>query len=428
MTPTLIRIVLVATGLLAATLSTAQTTTSAPDTQPATASSRPASSPASQPAGETIVVTVDGNSQAGTLTSLSAQGAALTVAGRAVNVAQGDIQEIQFAQPGPDVMARNDQAVILTASGSQLPASEIRAAQGRVTFSTALTGPVGMGIEQVTMILLADVRNAPRTLLEQLDKLALPASAEDCLLVRGKPGEYVPVFGALKAIGEGKVTFNYDREDRTIDLAKVAMIRLAQVAKPAAGPRGIAIGRDGARLEFEGVSMSDGRLRLAGTCAGELELPAGGLASVQFRSDSVAYLADLKPLTVEQGGTFDLVFQYRRDQSTTGKPLTLDGRVFRHGLGLHSRCRLTYALDGQYKQFVAVAGIDDAVRPAGSVMLSVLADDKPLLPATRLTGKDKAIPLRLDLSGAKTLTILVDFGDALDVGDHVDLAEAKLIK
>lgn len=422
--PTLIRIVLLTAGLLIATLSIAQTTTSAPDTHPATASSRPAS----QPAGETTVVTVDGNSQAGTLTSLSAQGATLIVAGRAVTIAQGDIQEIQFAQPGPDVMARNDQALILTARGCQLPASEIRVTQGRVTFSTALTGPVGMGIEQVTMILLADVRNAPRTLLEQLDKLALPASAEDCLLVRGKPGEYVPVFGALKAIGDGKVTFNYDREDRTIDLAKVAMIRLAQVAQSAAGPRGIAIGSDGARLAFEGVSMSDGRLRLAGTCAGEVELPVDRLASVQFRSDSVAYLADLKPLAVEQSGTFDLVFEYRRDQSTAGKPLTLDGRVFRHGLGLHSRCKLTYALDGQYRQLVAVAGIDDAVRPAGSVMLSVLADDKPLLPATKLTGKDKALPLRLDLTGAKTLTILVEFGDALDIGDHVDLAEAKLIK
>ena len=34
----------------------------------------------------------------------------------------------------------------------------------------------------------------------------------------------------------------------------------------------------------------------------------------------------------------------------------------------------------------------------------------------------------MDVKGVKTMTILVDFGEDLDVGDHVDLADAKLIK
>ena len=58
----------------------------------------------------------------------------------------------------------------------------------------------------------------------------------------------------------------------------------------------------------------------------------------------------------------------------------------------------------------------------------VLEEKKVLLakPLT-LTGKSKPVPIRLDVTHVKQLTFQVDFGDDLDVGDHVDLADAKLI-
>ena len=86
----------------------------------------------------------------------------------------------------------------------------------------------------------------------------------------------------------------------------------------------------------------------------------------------------------------------------------------------------------------AVVGIDDAVRPGGDATLEFFADGKSLVvqgPAGKLTGPirlrgaDDPMPIRMDLTDAKSLTVRVGFGpDGLDVSDHVDLANARLIK
>jgi hypothetical protein len=38
------------------------------------------------------------------------------------------------------------------------------------------------------------------------------------------------------------------------------------------------------------------------------------------------------------------------------------------------------------------------------------------------------VSLTLDLQGVKRLTVLVDFGEDLDVADHLNLCEAKLVE
>jgi len=43
-------------------------------------------------------------------------------------------------------------------------------------------------------------------------------------------------------------------------------------------------------------------------------------------------------------------------------------------------------------------------------------------------GVDKPQILDLDVQDARDLEILVDFGRDLDIGDHLDLGDAKLIR
>jgi hypothetical protein len=88
---------------------------------------------------------------------------------------------------------------------------------------------------------------------------------------------------------------------------------------------------------------------------------------------------------------------------------------------------LVYRLPAGFQRFKTLVGIDDAVRPRGHVRLVIRADDRVLEELT-VTGVDKAIPLDLDISGAGRLAILVDFGDDLDVADHLDLCEARIVK
>ena len=88
---------------------------------------------------------------------------------------------------------------------------------------------------------------------------------------------------------------------------------------------------------------------------------------------------------------------------------------------------MVYRLPGRFGRFKAIVGIDDSVRPNGNVRLVISGDDRVLLEAT-IDGSDEPKPVDLDISGVRRLRILVDFGQRLDVADHLDLCEARIVK
>ena len=96
---------------------------------------------------------------------------------------------------------------------------------------------------------------------------------------------------------------------------------------------------------------------------------------------------------------------------------------------MHSRCEATYDLDGKFAVLAAVAGIDEAGGARGHATLHALGDGKDRMKPLTLVGGAKPVPIRCDVAGVKALTIRVDFGpDKMDVGDHVSLGDARLIK
>jgi alpha-galactosidase len=98
-------------------------------------------------------------------------------------------------------------------------------------------------------------------------------------------------------------------------------------------------------------------------------------------------------------------------------------------LGLFSQTRLRYRIAGEYSRFRAVAGIDDAApRLNTSALLRISGDGRSLFEAEFAPGEPPR-PIDLDLGGVRELEILVDFGaDQLNIGDFLDLADAKLTK
>ena len=49
-------------------------------------------------------------------------------------------------------------------------------------------------------------------------------------------------------------------------------------------------------------------------------------------------------------------------------------------------------------------------------------------PEKELTGKDAPLPVRIDVSKARELTLVVDFGSYGDVQAHVNWGDARLIR
>src|SRR5207244_878593 len=99
------------------------------------------------------------------------------------------------------------------------------------------------------------------------------------------------------------------------------------------------------------------------------------------------------------------------------------------GLGMHARSRVSYKLDGKYRSFEALVGLDAQTGKLGRVRVAVLLDGKEQALGwdKELTARDGARPVRLDVRQAQTLTLVVDFGPQGDVQAHVNWADARLI-
>jgi len=113
-------------------------------------------------------------------------------------------------------------------------------------------------------------------------------------------------------------------------------------------------------------------------------------------------------------------------KSIDGHPLTLGGTVYPHGIGTHADSVFVVNLHGSATRFTATVGVDDEVRPRGSVVFSVRVDGKVAAQTPVLHGGDAPVPLSVDLTGAKRLTLSVaDGGDGINY-DHADWANALL--
>lgn len=113
-------------------------------------------------------------------------------------------------------------------------------------------------------------------------------------------------------------------------------------------------------------------------------------------------------------------------QSTNQRPITLNGVVYPRGIGTHADSELRILLDGCATRFVSMVGVDDEMKK-GSVRFIVEVDGKPIVQTGILRYGDDPQLISVDLTGAKTMSLLVDQGDDGNAGDHADWAGAMFV-
>jgi hypothetical protein len=188
---------------------------------------------------------------------------------------------------------------------------------------------------------------------------------------------------------------------------------------------------DGSRVTASAVS-ADGKLLEATSLTGaKFALPLADVLAVDVLGGKATYLSDLKPKAVKEEGFGSVAWPWAADRSVKGNPLRLrtplGEEVFGKGLGVHPKTTLTYDLGGKYRRFEATVGLDAATGQRGAADVTILVDGKP----TKLDGLTFAggvKPLSVDVSKAKELVLVVDFGTGGDVQDDVNLADARLVE
>jgi hypothetical protein len=117
-------------------------------------------------------------------------------------------------------------------------------------------------------------------------------------------------------------------------------------------------------------------------------------------------------------------------QAGDGKPLTLNGKVYTQGYGVHAGSELRFSLKGtngaQCTRFTVDVGVDDEVGARGSVIFKVLLDGEVKRATLPLTGTSPTQQIDIDITGAQELTLIADAAGNGISYDHADWADPKI--
>jgi hypothetical protein len=383
---------------------------------------------------------LDGTTVEGQVTAVNNKVVTVKTDTETKSLQRADVSEVVLDASADerDISRQPGQMAVQTIDGGWVACESLGVDDGTLSVDGPLVGKRKVDLKAARVLIMPAGSQTPQQVLETAERFGIKPGSRDVLAIARDDGKWVSAAGVLLSIDAEKISFRYRGKDRTIDRDTVRAIWLAELAGERPTPTAQLTGHDGCVLNVTAVTLAGETATVKTLFAGELKLPREKIATIRFFSDRVVDLASLEPSGVKQKGFFDTTFSWRRNRAVSGKPLRLDGREYRRGLGLHSFAELTWKLDSDYEALVATVGIDDAVRPAGQATLKVLGDGKalPILKADgsihksiEVSGKEEAVGIRIELKGVKTVGVRVEFGpDGLGVGDQVDLVSARLIR
>ncbi len=272
-----------------------------------------------------------------------------------------------------------------------------------------------------------------------------PAKGKDVVFI-GKSGDRLT--GLLTEFERGALRFECDiAPDYRVPFDRIASLIL-DAESPEATDSLVASVRlhDGSSFLGTDLQLRGGALSVHPNYPGfeaadRWSLPLSALTHVTFRNADYVHLSDLSPTWEVAVVPFfpsadpkldpNVWLAPKRDRSWKGGALTLEGHRFQKGVGAVSGTTITIPLKGAYASFQARVGVDDNAGPHGSVTFEVLVDGASKWKSRLMKTGDKSMLVpKIALSGAKSLSLRVGYGDAAgaDVQDFANWVDALLIK
>lgn len=150
------------------------------------------------------------------------------------------------------------------------------------------------------------------------------------------------------------------------------------------------------------------------------ELPAEGAAP----NDTTVWLDefDLKAMTQRRGEPL-------ANRAVGGGKLIMAGKTYQRGIGTRSISELVLDLHGEARRFSAVVGLDDSAndrKHEGTIRFEVWVDDRQAADSGILKVGDAPKTFDVNLTGARTITLLLDDGGDTSNGDLANWADARI--
>lgn len=158
-----------------------------------------------------------------------------------------------------------------------------------------------------------------------------------------------------------------------------------------------------------------------------ISLTRPSIVKFDLTPGKMVYLSDLEPAKVEETPILSELYRHRRDKNLEGGPISVGRKVYSKGLALHSKTILEYDIQG-HSMFRCMLGLDDAMAGSAHAVVRIEGDGKELLSTVVSSKENKPQDVAISIKGMQRLRIIVDYGEDLDLGDHIDFADARLIK
>ena len=373
----------------------------------------------SSPAVANRLVLLDGTTVAAQ--SLSIQADQLSGEGVPAQLTLDDLRRIE--RPGAAMDHSELRGTVVELRNGRIESQRVTLADEKFTLRWIGGESLALPLDLVTGLRFA----AAATNADFEKALRLPFAEFDRVFVADESGQVSLVTGLVDALDEQELRFEVSGQQRQLPRSKLFGIVLAQPAMIRAAARCAVVFVDGSVLSGESLEVAAKRGTLSLGAGLTAEFPWTIVSSVTIRSRRVAYLSDLQPLAEEQQPLVTLGFPAQRDRGAAGQGLKLGSRVYEKGLGVHARSLLTFPTEKQWDIFSATIGLDSASGGKGDCIFQVLADGQ-LIFSKRMRGTDDPQEIQLPVTGRAQVTLRVEPGAGLDLGDHANWCDARLIR
>lgn len=368
---------------------------------------------------------VDGSTAQGEFQRIRDGRMTIAVQGASQTFSMDDVIEVQL--PASPIVESEAPAVFYLADGGRLFGALASEDQDALTTESVLGAGLAIRFDRLAGVRLGDPEALPAAAAVFAQTLGQRLAGQDMLVALGE--EQVRVLpGRLTRLGPEGGAFLFGDRERTFSIDKAfGVIFAAGVRAEPTGP--VLVGLvDGSEVSGMLRSADERSLVLDSSLGRELAIDLSKVAVLRVRSRRVVYLSDLPTHSERVEGRLHRPSPVRRDLNAAGRPLSLNGVVYSKGLGVVSRAELVFELNGKFERFVSAVGIDDGVRPRGSVVFVIQGDGRELYSSGLLTGADAAREINIGVQDVQFLSLVVDYGDDLDLSDMANWAGARLLR
>ena len=211
-------------------------------------------------------------------------------------------------------------------------------------------------------------------------------------------------------------------------------------SKPTAAAElfGIFTLRDGTVVRGVIKKWEGGKVAVKHTVLGiDVEFEESNLMSVTMKNGRYVYLSDLefsdppeeRPYYLP--GDFDYdeyMFKVKRDRAQGGGPLSIRGKVFAKGFGVHALSTLKFDLNKEYRRLIADIGVDDSAGDLASVEFKVYGDGKLLYESGVVRRSANAKKIDIEVLNVNELVLEVTAADNADIQDRANWANIKVVR